>query len=121
MSGLWLAGMAVSENARAAAQSRATQAADLVVQAQVQIREIEHQVARLALLNQALWELLRDRLKLTDQDLERLASQIDLRDGQADGKITNQAVRCPKCGRVSNSKHHKCLYCGQLFEASLFG
>ena len=68
-----------------------------------------------------MWELIRDRMNLTDADLERLANEVDMRDGQADGKITAQAVRCPSCSRVCNSKHHKCLYCGQLFEKPLFG
>lgn len=83
--------------------------------------ELEHQIARLMLLNQALWELLRPRLKMTDADLEALVAQIDVRDGVEDGKITHNAVKCPQCGRVSNSKHWKCLYCGLEFEKPVFG
>ena len=50
-----------------------------------------------------------------------LATEIDLRDGKADGKITAHPLRCPSCDRVSSSRHAKCLYCGQEFEGSLFG
>ena len=86
-----------------------------------QIRELEHQVARLQLMNQALWELLRERAKLTDADLERKAQEVDLRDGVQDGKITNTALKCPTCGRVSSSKHWKCLYCGLEFQKPVMG
>ncbi|MCL4692765.1 MAG: hypothetical protein KJ060_09680 [Candidatus Hydrogenedentes bacterium] len=85
------------------------------------VRELEHQVARLQLMNQALWELVRERAKLTDADLEQKAQEIDLRDGVADGKITNTALKCPSCGRVSSSKHWKCLYCGLEFQKPVMG
>jgi lipopolysaccharide biosynthesis regulator YciM len=80
------------------------------------IRDLQHHVARLSLLNQALWELVRDRLNLTDADLEKKAHDVDLRDGVEDGVITDVPLQCPRCGRVSNSRHWKCLYCGQDFE-----
>jgi len=86
-----------------------------------QIRELQHQVERLSLLNQALWELVRERLGMSDDDLERLAHEIDLRDGVADGKITATPVRCPSCNRVNSSRHPKCIYCGQYFEKPVFG
>ncbi len=86
-----------------------------------QIRELEHQVARLQLMNQALWELVRERAKLTDADLQQKAQEIDLRDGVQDGEITNTALKCPSCGRVSSSKHWKCLYCGLEFEKPIMG
>ncbi len=89
--------------------------------AQSNMRELRHQVERLSLLNQALWELLRERLQLNEADLQRIAHDIDMRDGIADGKISASPVRCPTCSRVSNSKHYKCLYCGQLFEKPMFG
>lgn len=85
------------------------------------LKELTHQIQRLMLLNQALWELVRERLNLTDADLERVAQDVDLRDGVADGRMTETALRCPKCGRVSSSKHWKCLYCGVEFEKPVIG
>lgn len=85
-----------------------------------EIRELRDQVERLALMCQALWELVRTRAKLSDADLEKLAQEIDLRDGMADGRLTSHPVKCPNCGRVSNSRHKKCLYCGLLFEGDAF-
>jgi lipopolysaccharide biosynthesis regulator YciM len=85
------------------------------------IKELEHQVERLALLNQALWELTRARLKLTDEDLMNVAHDVDMRDGIEDERITNTPLRCPRCGRISSSKHWKCLYCGLEFEKPVMG
>lgn len=85
------------------------------------IRELEHQIGRLQLMNQALWELLRERLHLTDTELEAKANEVDLRDGIQDGKISDTALQCPSCGRVSSSKHWKCLYCGLEFQKPVMG
>ena len=86
-----------------------------------EVAALRDEVGRLALLNQALWEILQLRLGVTDEELLKLATEIDLRDGKADGKITSHPLRCPSCDRVSSSRHAKCLYCGQEFEGSLFG
>ena len=80
------------------------------------MQELEHHVARLSLLNQALWELVHERLGLSDADLEAKATEVDARDGVKDGVVTHGPLQCPKCGRVSNSRHWKCLYCGLEFE-----
>ena len=86
-----------------------------------EVSDLKDQVERLSLLNQALWELVRNQLKLTDADLEQKAQEVDLRDGIPDGKMTSHPLRCPTCGRVSNSKHRKCLYCGLEFQGDIFG
>ncbi len=121
MAGLWLAGMEARMSEASAARGASQRAAEMANEARTAIRELQDEVDRLALLNQALWELIRARLGVTDADLERMAYDIDMRDGRSDGKITAHAVRCPACGRVSNSKRAKCLYCGQLFEKPVFG
>ncbi len=105
-------GARVKSSARA--ESKANAAA-------LAVNDLEAHVMRLALLNQALWELLREKLQLTDADLERVAVEIDLRDGLQDGKISSTPVKCPSCGRTVNSKHSRCMYCCQEFEKSAFG
>ncbi len=85
------------------------------------VRDLEHEVDRLKLMNQALWELLRDKLKVSDAELVKRVSEIDLRDGVADGRMTDVALKCPTCSRVSSSRHWKCLYCGQEFEKPVMG
>ncbi len=85
------------------------------------VREVEHQIERLMLLNQSLWELLREKLNISDADLQAKIQEVDMRDGVADGKMTTTALKCPTCGRTSSSKHWKCLYCGQQFEKPIMG
>lgn len=118
---IWMIQSAMSNAQANAAASTARSAAAQANTVNSRVQALENQVERLALLNQALWELLRGKLGLTDADLERLAQEVDLRDGVADGKITPRAVKCPACQRVNNSRRGQCMYCGQLFEAPLFG
>ncbi len=105
--------------ARDAMRAQSAQEAKFNVQ-KSELTELRDQVERLTLLNQALWELIRARLNVSDAELEQLAQEIDLRDGKQDGKLTSHPLKCPNCGRVSNSRHRKCLYCGLLFETDLF-
>jgi hypothetical protein len=114
MAGLWLGGL----RSMAEAPAPKSQAQP---DAMPHIRELHHQIERLTLLNQALWELLRTKISLTDQELEQKIHEIDVRDGIEDGRMTKTALKCPTCGRVSSSKHWKCLYCGQEFEKPVMG
>ena len=104
----------------AAAAGRVNNMESMALNSQEEVRQLRKQMARLTLLNQAMWELVRDRANLTDADLERMAEEIDARDGSVDGKLGGNAVTCPTCHRVSNAKHHQCLYCGELFEKSVY-
>jgi hypothetical protein len=121
MNGLWMGGLGGIQGVDVATASRARSAETVSLEVKEEIRELRHQVERLTLLNQAMWELIRGKAGLTDADLERMAREIDLRDGQEDGKMGGGAVKCPTCNRVSNAKHYKCLYCGELFEKPVFG
>jgi DNA-directed RNA polymerase subunit RPC12/RpoP len=119
MDGMWMVGLGGDDERRRQQRQAAT---DLnVAGVRNELTDLRERVARLALMNQALWELLRDRFHVTDDDLAAVAQEIDLRDGVADGRMTETAVRCPQCGRVSNSRHGKCLYCGLEFEKPAMG
>jgi hypothetical protein len=85
------------------------------------VRELQARVDRLSMVCQAMWELLRDKTKLTDEDVIKQMQQIDLRDGVADGKMTRQTLVCPECGRNVSSRREQCLYCGTwLAKTNLF-
>ncbi len=84
------------------------------------VMELELKVGRLELSNRVVWEMLRDGLKLTEQQMDERMKTIDLRDGVEDGKVSQVPMRCPSCKRVSSSKHWKCLYCGLEFEKYVY-
>lgn len=76
------------------------------------IREIRQQAERLSLACQAMWELVRERTGLSEDELERKILEIDARDGRIDGKIGTQSLTCHACGKPTNSKREFCVMCG---------
>jgi hypothetical protein len=76
------------------------------------ITDLQRQVDRLSLACQALWEMLRERSDMTEEELDAKILETDGRDGSVDGKIGVQAMDCPSCGRKTNSKRSSCLMCG---------
>ena len=85
-----------------------------------QVRLLERRIDRLALLCQALWELLREQLNLTDEQLETIAAAVDERDGARNGIQREHPVRCSRCGRINSSRRDTCLYCGLEFQRDMF-
>jgi hypothetical protein len=79
------------------------------------VDELEDRLDRMALVNTALFELLCAKLGVTSDEIQRKVQQVDLRDGQADGKLgTVPAAPCRKCNRPISRKHARCLYCGEV-------
>lgn len=85
------------------------------------IRDLEDQMGRLQLLNQALWEVLSEKAGISEEEFLARVKDIDLRDGQEDGKMSHKALKCPRCQRVSSSKHWRCLYCNTKFKRPIMG
>lgn len=77
-----------------------------------QIKQLTRHVERLSLACQSMWELLREKNGLTEEELEQRILEVDLRDGQADGKMAVQTFACEDCGRQTNSKRSVCVMCG---------
>ena len=62
----------------------------------------------------AMWELVREKLQLTDQMLLEKMEEIDLRDGSKDGKLAiaqSERWECPKCQRVNLPRFTLCIDC----------
>jgi hypothetical protein len=78
-----------------------------------QVRSMERQVEALVLLNQALAELLCERLGVREDEVLAKVTEIDLRDGNRDGKVAG-AVQCAQCSRPFSRRLQRCLYCGHV-------
>jgi len=88
--------------------------------AKEQIRVLEANLAKVLMINEALWEILRDKLSLTDEDLNQKLYEIDMRDGVLDGKNQRGVSECPSCHRKVSPRHPACIYCGQIIHDSIF-
>lgn len=75
-------------------------------------REFEERVDKIVLVTMAMWSLLQEKTGVTEDDLIARVQEIDLKDGVEDGKVSKQLANCEACGRAMNSRHTKCLYCG---------
>lgn len=93
-------------------EGQANEASRRATDYQQRVREVEDQIDRLALVNQAVWALVKDRLGLTDDLLIKKMRQIDLLDGVEDGKVTRSVNECPGCSRTLSARHKRCMYCG---------
>jgi hypothetical protein len=76
------------------------------------INELARHVRKLALVNQALYELLKERTGITDEDLRRRIEAIDRRDGAANAKLDAAPLKCPKCGGTVTAGALSCQSCG---------
>ena len=71
------------------------------------------ELERVLLINEALWEFIRDDQKLEDKDLHRKIIDIDARDGNIDGKVTpSELKKCSECGHTLPRKKPYCFFCG---------
>lgn len=75
------------------------------------IDELERRMDLLALTTMGMWSLVREKLRITDAELESAMNHIDLIDGVADGKMSPPR-HCPKCARTLSRRHSRCMYCG---------
>jgi len=69
-------------------------------------------IDRALLTMEAIWSLLRDRFGFTDEQLVQRVVDLDLSDGQLDGRHRRPPMQCPSCKRVIPRRFPRCLYCG---------
>lgn len=93
------------------AQSLA-QAESAAQKANRDVHGLEERLDRVLLLTEALWTLVRTELNLTDKQLIERINEIDMSDGQLDGKVRRPPASCVKCGRKFGRGWHNCMYCG---------
>ena len=77
--------------------------------AQQSIKMLRERVDRQAVLLEGLWQLLKDKLQYTDDELEKIV--LEMEDNDHDG--TRVAPECPNCGRPLQENTPVCVYCGE--------
>jgi len=82
---------------------------------------MQHDIERLLMITEALWNLLKKEHGYTDETLTQAITQIDLRDGKIDGRVGRDApVPCPFCGKPNSARRPFCIYCGNAMPVSPF-
>jgi hypothetical protein len=76
------------------------------------VDDLEERLDRMALLNLALWSILKEKLDVTDDELEARVQELDIQDGKADGRSQSKIIDCPDCQCPIQQRHRRCLYCG---------
>jgi hypothetical protein len=76
------------------------------------LSQLGRRIDRLSLACQAMWELLRDKAGVTEDELRDKILEVDLRDGSTDGKMASFIVECPHCKARTNSRRPTCIICG---------
>jgi hypothetical protein len=82
------------------------------------LADLSRRFDRLALVTQALAELLSERARVSEADLVARIEEIDLRDGKRDGRVSAAPRACPECHREVAGHRTTCLYCGAVLEAA---
>ncbi len=97
------------------AELAAERAGNKVSGVDARVNELETRFNRLALINEALWELLKDRHEYTEEELRDWVTLTDLKDGQLDGRVrqTTTPLNCVKCNRVVSRAFARCMYCDE--------
>lgn len=72
---------------------------------------LEAKLDHLALINRAMWSLLKERTELTEKDLMDRVAELDMADGKKDNKI-HDTRECYGCGKILGPKDENCIYCG---------
>jgi len=97
------------------AESRAAQAKRTATSARQDMAEMQERCDKALMVCEALWTILRDKFKLTDEHLVARINELDLSDGRLDGRVKKEkAVRCPECDRTISRRFPRCMYCGTV-------
>lgn len=82
------------------------------------IRQLQIQVDKLRLVCRSLCEALINETQLTEDALLNLIDEIDQRDGNLDGRMKPQPVKCTACNRNAGAGKVRCQYCGEPVDSA---
>jgi len=85
---------------------------------------LDERVNRLALICEAMWQLIKEQTELNEDDLKKRITKIELQEGRLEGKINRTVSRelpqiCPECGARLSRKYNHCQFCGYKSQKKL--
>jgi hypothetical protein len=113
----------VEQDQKSGQQMHVPTGPNVVAQAEAKVITLEQRYERLRLTNMGMWELMKRRMGVTDQDL---AAEVQGLVAEAGVKGRNvrgaRLTTCPSCHRNVLSSAMTCVYCGtKLSVTSGFG
>jgi len=93
---------------------QAASAANDAAAAKREVNELNMELARMKLVCAAMWELVKEKTNLTEDDIIARMAVIDAKDGVADGRLLAAPKKCVDCGRPVTPRQGKCIYCGKV-------
>ena len=78
----------------------------------IEIQDLEDEIARLKLICESMWELVSEVTGLTTEQLATRIKEVDMDDGQIDGRKVHPMADCPSCQSKIDHSSHICTYCG---------
>ena len=94
------------------AEADAARAESKATSLEFRVRVLEAHLTKAMIINETLWEIMKEKLNLTDDILQAELSKIDLRE--------STSKECPKCHHMIAPHHPICIYCGQVLDNSIF-
>lgn len=85
-------------------------------EANTNILFLRQKVDKLMLITEAMWSILKETTKCTDEELKERMRQLELKDDKLDVK----ASKCSKCGKILQKNMPSCIYCGTQNEQEVF-
>ena len=78
------------------------------------VNSLERDHERLKLITMALWDILTERLNVSEDELRQRILEMDRLDGREDGrlKLREPPRNCEDCGRPMLRSAAACPYCG---------
>ena len=94
-----------------------------VAEAQTKVVTLEQRYERLRLTNMGMWQLMKQKLGVTDQELAAAVQSLVAESGQKGrNALGGRLTQCPACHRNVLSSAASCVYCGtKLAVTASFG
>jgi predicted RNA-binding Zn-ribbon protein involved in translation (DUF1610 family) len=103
---LFALGMLRPKNSSAAAEASAQQAQRSAEHLETELQRMEERVEKLSVLMAGMWELLKEKTGVSDDELKQIVSKVETQRQQ-----DSQQFTCPQCGRAMLARDRRCLYC----------
>ncbi len=81
-----------------------------------EIAALRAEIDRTGLIVQALWELLKKKHGVVEDELLEMILAVDMMDGKVDGRPSRIPENCPQCTRPVSISTNTCFFCGTVVD-----